>query len=320
MISVLLTITSDNEGRIEKVIDSIQKQTVSDFELITSKDKRGDLLQHANGDFIISLTENCLLNHYYFEYLLNGFTNTNIGCVYTNGKFLNTKGNITSTFIKDDSYIFKPKSSCSKSYCRSVHNRNVLPFSFGMFRSDIYKKLTDHFNINKEFPDYLLPAKFFLLKGKANFVKYPLLFYYQDHRWCYKKSNNVTFSWIDYLRKQLKFYECVQEKYSKFSYTTLDSCLKECGNLLLLLAKRFSKDEFECNFLEEIYEQYKPIIDLKFSNIYKSDSDINNIPVRLKILNKRVLPFIEQALQYPDEIKKIKKEVDKIKNDFISKK
>lgn len=336
MLSILLPIIHNTN--CDKLYDSILNQTYIDFELITNKpltvnDDRikvvpinlgtynevvSKLNDQTNSKLVVPLNEYCLLNHHYIKYLISNLTD-NINAVYSNGSYLNDENRMTSKIINDDHCVYKPKQSIIKNFCKSVHYRRAFSFNFGLFRKETFDQLMNWpevYDVNK-FHDVLFSMKFFFLKNKANIVNYPLLFYIQNQKLDILGNENPIIIWAKYIQSQLQLYNKISTltQNKKMIATTMDSCFNECYRVLKLFEKYIAVDEFEKELIQEILSKYEPITKLKFTNIFKpSKKDIDNLSIRCRILNKRVLSYTEDILQNPEVIKEIQNSISEVKN------
>ena len=363
---------TEKDDLLPQMITSILNQTHKDWELlildnqstdntiavckkVVGNDKRVKILRDdkrrsaeeahqklskiATGDFICCLSDDDLLNHSYFELLLNKANeNDQADLIYSNGAAIDLHNKATRSLIANEDGVYNLKQSYYESFHKAVHKRIVLPTLFGLCKKDVFTTLMPNkpFDELRANMDNLFMAKFFLNKYKALFVNYNL-FYYRDRNRHLEPDDldympkNPFLIWVYYIRHQLYFYNAVckiiegtnhGDDTKGLKVTTLDSCFNQFVKLLNWVGRDMLHDKFEQSVFKEICDQFKPIFDLRLT-VFTNNQEIvakqmDTMRLRSKILQERVLKYISNVVQDTDLVENTQKVVGDIKNDVIN--
>jgi len=295
------------------------------------------LFQISTGDYICTLSDDDLLNHRYFELLINETRKNKVDLVYSNGLCIDGTNKVLRPLITDLTSTYTPNQSYCDSFCRAVYKRSVLPTLFGLFKREAFEHLSPNtpFDELRANMDNFLMVNFFLHQYKALFVNYNIFYYRERDRSLNTDDlsympHNPMLIWVYYVRHQLYFNNAIYSVIDKTNHenrtwalksTMLDSCLNQCVNLLGWVARDMLQDGFEQCVLKEIAVQFKPIYDLKFNSFPETSKEIRKQQdmnrLRCKILQERVLGYIHTVVQDTELVENTQEVVGEIKQELI---
>lgn len=219
--------------------------------------------------------------------------------VYSNGNFLDIDGNRAGKLACSEEDAHHYLASSFSNYCVYILKRNVVPFCFGVFRADSYRKFLpfENFDDLKANVDNLFVAKFFLLGGKSGYINEELFFYRKKSRRLDPAKipgmsglDKPMLIWWYYVRHQFYFYRKLISiisglrlnpmKYCYLKNITFQSFLKFSLNLIGWIKYNYAggtKDERICEKLYRLIN--KDWLSLFFEDekigLFNDDADDN---------------------------------------------
>ncbi|MBX7143286.1 MAG: glycosyltransferase family 2 protein [Oligoflexia bacterium] len=247
------------DARIQFITDT-QKRTIDDAFAYLPEKMRGVYCMCANDDdryhpeFVSRLVE-------FLE------SNKEIDLVYPNCDFVDSVDQVTNARVVTSDSAYQAQQSAFTNFCRYSQRRNPLPFVFGMYRADVFKKIqpTTAFDVWGANVDNLLILKFFLMGFRSAFLDQVLFYYRAKHRpLAPEDQNRARFPrdfpdfaapvevWFYYVRHQLYFRIAVLralKQYNTFSPIQAqiaravlnESLIRHSMNLMEWLAKDETK-------------------------------------------------------------------------------
>ena len=309
-----------------------------DTERRPAEEAHNKLIGMADGEFAMLIADDDILNYHYIEALINTLkTNKDIDMAYTNGAYINRDNQIIQGLITNTDGMYDSEYYYDNFY-KAIHKRKVLPIVYGIFKKEVLQSLMPYtpFDQLRANMDNLLMAKFFLNRHTIAFVNHNLFYYRHRDRSLnpeeldYMPTNPILI-WVYYTRHQLYFYHAVcslieetnqGDLTESLKIATLDSCLNQSIVLLNWVARDLVKDEFEYAIIKEIYEQFKPIYELKLSclahtkEVLRTQQD--TMRLRCKILEERVMEYIKTVVQDTTIVDDTQNVIKKIKTSLIT--
>ncbi len=139
-----------------------------------------------------------------------------IDMVYSNTSLIDIHGRVTYRSIVLSQDIYSSQTPNINNFCIYAYKRNVIPIVFGMFRSDVFRKVLPYepFDELRANVDNLFMMKFFLLGFRCYFID-EVLFFYRDRQRKLVPSlsagmpglDTPLLIWLYYVRHQLYFFK-----------------------------------------------------------------------------------------------------------------
>lgn len=325
-----------NDAIISQALDSLLNQTFIDFEIkimtndfdnlpevFKLKDVKINFISSNEAENIKSkyfMVANCddLWNKYYIEELLKVFKrNKNIDLAYSNGAFITSNSKVGDCLLTNISFDYTFDKE--ENFCYGIQYRTAIPTLHGIFK-------TNSFDVNNIKLDNLFLCKF-LLDGYTAKLCNQKLFYYRDGKIDsnIKIDNTISNSvllWLFHLKQELKFYnkaiQIIPENRKYLKLVAFDSCLRQSHISLLWITKDLTQDKFEQSILEVIDKKYEVINQLLFQDIYPEfTKDLyRNTFRKIDALNKKIFPFIDEAINPHPLIDHVVKQIKDVDNNI----
>ncbi len=212
--------------------------------------------------------------------------------VYSNSDLIDINGKTTRFRIvpKGSEYNFFENSDI-KNFCLYLNKRNPVPIIFGVFKSEIFKKVLpfEPFDSLKANVDNFFFLNFFISGFKCHFIDESLFFYRDKHRGVVPSKetgmpglDQPMLIWLYYVRHQIYFLNKINELIEKnkglseekklfLKCFASDSFVKHSLNLLEWIKSDYIKEQKD----KIIYSELKKIINKKSNFFITQDSNIN---------------------------------------------
>lgn len=108
----------------------------------------------------------------------------NIDLCYSNGQFIDTKGNKLNQLVPNNTYVYSTQNSGYMNFIKYLHLRNVIPIDHGVYRIETFRDTLPYhkFDTLRANADNLFIMKFFLRRHRLHFTDKDLFFYRKKER------------------------------------------------------------------------------------------------------------------------------------------
>ena len=186
----------------------------------------GKLAEYARAKYCAIVNDDDLWDQDYFEKLITyGEKNPDIDLVYGKLYLIDINNKIIAAPHANTASEYHKNLSIIQSLARFITRRNVIPISFGLFKTESFRNILPYedFDTLKQNVDNLLIVKFFLRGHKAQQLPNAGFFYRQKDR----KMDTLKYAkdfppldqpmgiWIIFLRHQMLFMNKLIEKFSE---------------------------------------------------------------------------------------------------------
>lgn len=267
-------VTRNDSKYLKRALNSLLKQTDSDFELhildnistdetpnickeFAIKDDRikfkidtkrrfpeariEKLAYGITTKYIMVANYDDLWNHYYIESLFKILDqHSDIALAYSNGTFIDHKSINKNPLLYNTNFTYNH--TIEQNFCFSIQHRNIIPLLFGIFKTTAYQTALLHksFDSITTNNNDLFLAKFFLYGYKAKLYNKPLFHYRGTPKNLFPETvkgipNNPALIWVYYIQQQLKFYSVVSKYIPDEKPLLKIATLDSCFHYLLSL-------------------------------------------------------------------------------------
>ncbi|MEI8033180.1 MAG: glycosyltransferase [Chlorobiaceae bacterium] len=281
---------ADKDSRVRYVLDDQQRFPEEAISWMAQSLMRGKYCMIGNDDDLYS-------PEYISEMVAVLEGDDKIGMAYANGRYVDVDGVLLSKMVPKIIDSYSATASAISSYCVYIQKRNILPIIFGVYRSEVMRRLLpfEKFDELKANVDNLFMAKFFIKGHKCFFVDKELFFYRDKKRGLSEVQSSVKIPgmpdiskpillWMYYIRHQFYFFNKLngliresqlhENQYTYVHALTYYSFLKQSINLLGWIKKEYIRTASH----EKIYNEFREVIRKKMKQISRKPLSIGFFP------------------------------------------